>query len=198
LGVVHRFFRRWSLANSFAAFQESGIGTYRQFAALHQFGSNWRRSGHSAGVYRPNISPSHHLAAIHRPAVRHPVGGALKISGLRAVGRCAAKPTDKNLSKKGVLLRARRVGCSIAVSKRKPNRLMLRATKLDRLGRSTRCVKDVFCRKIFGAGRDSAGGALAVLRKHSTEGRTPDAVDPQITGRFLYISGPGARVLLGG
>ena len=37
-----------------------------------------------------------------------------------------------------------------------------------------------FCKKIFGAGRDSAGGALAVLRKHSTEGRTPDAVDPQI------------------
>jgi hypothetical protein len=38
-------------------------------------------------------------------------------------------------------------------------------------------VKDVFCKKFFGAGRDSAGGALAVLRKHSTERRTPDAVD---------------------
>ena len=38
------------------------------------------------------------------------------------------------------------------------------------------CVKDVFAKKIFGAGRDSAGGALAsVLRKHSSEGRTPDA-----------------------
>ena len=35
-----------------------------------------------------------------------------------------------------------------------------------------------FCKKIFGAGRDSAGSALAsVLRKHSTEGRTPDAVE---------------------
>src|SRR6516164_3723943 len=40
------------------------------------------------------------------------------------------------------------------------------------------CVKDVFAKKFFGAGRDSAGGALAsVLRKHSTEGRTPDAVE---------------------
>src|SRR6516165_7483161 len=39
------------------------------------------------------------------------------------------------------------------------------------------CVKDAFAKKIFGAGRDSAGGALAsVLRKHSTEGRAPDAV----------------------
>src|SRR5262249_28106716 len=39
------------------------------------------------------------------------------------------------------------------------------------------CVKDAFAKKIFGAGRDSAGGALAsVLRKHSSEGRTPDAV----------------------
>ena len=38
-----------------------------------------------------------------------------------------------------------------------------------------------FCKKFFGAGRDSAGGALAsVLRKHSSEGRTPDA------GRALY------------
>src|SRR5262245_55957275 len=40
------------------------------------------------------------------------------------------------------------------------------------------CVKDVFAKKIFGAGRDSAGGALAsVLRKHSSEGRTPDAAE---------------------
>src|SRR5215475_14308702 len=40
------------------------------------------------------------------------------------------------------------------------------------------CVKDVFAKKFFGAGRDSAGGALAsVLRKHSTEGRT--SVAPQ-------------------
>ena len=32
------------------------------------------------------------------------------------------------------------------------------------------CVKDAFAKKFFGAGRDSAGGALAsVLRKHSTE-----------------------------
>src|SRR5262249_46868805 len=38
------------------------------------------------------------------------------------------------------------------------------------------CVKDAFEKKFFGAGRDSAGGTLAsVLRKHSTEGRTPDA-----------------------
>src|SRR6516225_9738259 len=40
------------------------------------------------------------------------------------------------------------------------------------------CVKDVFAKKFFGAGRDSAGGALAsVLGKHSTEGRTPDAIE---------------------
>src|SRR5215831_5679567 len=40
------------------------------------------------------------------------------------------------------------------------------------------CVKDVFAKKFFGVGRDSAGGALAsVLRKHSSEGRTPDAVE---------------------
>src|SRR5262249_36306442 len=40
------------------------------------------------------------------------------------------------------------------------------------------CVKDVFAKKFFGARRDSAGGALAsVLRKHSSEGRTPDAVE---------------------
>src|SRR5262249_15116715 len=40
------------------------------------------------------------------------------------------------------------------------------------------CVKDVFAKKFFGAGRDSAGGALAsVLWKHSSEGRTPDAAE---------------------
>src|SRR5215510_11848326 len=40
------------------------------------------------------------------------------------------------------------------------------------------CVKDAFAKKFFGVGRDAAGGALAsVLRKHSTEGRTPDAVE---------------------
>ena len=39
-------------------------------------------------------------------------------------------------------------------------------------------VKDAFAKKFFGAGRDSAGGALAsVLRKHSTGGRTSDAVE---------------------
>src|SRR5262249_25605607 len=39
-------------------------------------------------------------------------------------------------------------------------------------------VKDVFTKKFFGAGRDSAGGALAsVLRKHSTEGRIHDAAE---------------------
>jgi len=39
-------------------------------------------------------------------------------------------------------------------------------------------VKDVFAKKFSGAGKDSAGGALAsVLRKHSSEGRTPDAVE---------------------
>jgi hypothetical protein len=44
--------------------------------------------------------------------------------------------------------------------------------------RGSLCVKDAFAKKFFGAGRDSAGGALAsVLRKHSTEGRTPDAVE---------------------
>src|SRR5215510_11437122 len=38
------------------------------------------------------------------------------------------------------------------------------------------CVKDALAKKFFGVGRDSAGGALAsVLRKHSSEGRTPDA-----------------------
>jgi hypothetical protein len=36
-----------------------------------------------------------------------------------------------------------------------------------------------FAKKFVGLGRDSAGGALAsVLRKHSTEGRTPDGVEP--------------------
>ena len=40
------------------------------------------------------------------------------------------------------------------------------------------CVKDVFAKKFFGAGRDSAGDAPAlVLRKHPSEGRTPDAVE---------------------
>src|SRR5262249_17203037 len=40
------------------------------------------------------------------------------------------------------------------------------------------CVKDVFAKKFSGAGKDSAGGSLAsVLRKHSSEGRTPDAVE---------------------
>src|SRR6516164_2006562 len=40
------------------------------------------------------------------------------------------------------------------------------------------CVKDAFAKKFFGVREDSAGGALAsVLRKHSTEGRTPDAVE---------------------
>jgi hypothetical protein len=43
------------------------------------------------------------------------------------------------------------------------------------------CVKDVFAKKFLVPGENSAGGALSsVLRKHSTEGRTPDAVDPQI------------------
>jgi hypothetical protein len=37
-------------------------------------------------------------------------------------------------------------------------------------------VKDVFAKKFLVPGEDSAVGALAsVLRKHSTEGRTPDA-----------------------
>src|SRR6516165_12545763 len=40
------------------------------------------------------------------------------------------------------------------------------------------CVKDAFAKKFFGVREDSAGGPLAsVLRKHSTEGRTPDAVE---------------------
>jgi hypothetical protein len=40
------------------------------------------------------------------------------------------------------------------------------------------CVKDVFAKKFFGAGRDSAGGALAsVLREHSSEVRRPDAAE---------------------
>ena len=44
--------------------------------------------------------------------------------------------------------------------------------------RGSLCVKDVFAKKFFGAGRDSARGVLAsVLRKHSTEGRT--SVAPQ-------------------
>ena len=42
-------------------------------------------------------------------------------------------------------------------------------------------MKDAFAKKFFGAGRDSAGGALAsILRKHSTEGRTPDAVERRV------------------
>jgi hypothetical protein len=46
------------------------------------------------------------------------------------------------------------------------------------------CVKDVFAKKFFDAGRDSADGALAsVLRKHSTEGRTPDAAERRVTHR---------------
>ena len=50
-------------------------------------------------------------------------------------------------------------------------------------------MKDVFAKKFFGAGRDSAGGALAsVLLKHSTEGRTPDAVDPQIKRKISFTS----------
>src|SRR5262249_5289793 len=48
---------------------------------------------------------------------------------------------------------------------------------LSHKGRSL-CVKDVFAKQFFGAGRNPAGGALAsVLRKHSTEGGTPDAVE---------------------
>ena len=44
-------------------------------------------------------------------------------------------------------------------------------------------MKDVFAKKFFGAGRDSAGGALAlVLRKHSSEGRTPDAAERATQG----------------
>ena len=49
-------------------------------------------------------------------------------------------------------------------------------------------VKDAFAKKFFGAGRDSAGGALAsVLRKHSTEGRTPrlSAVSGTVRGLAL-------------
>src|SRR5262249_61617157 len=74
------------------------------------------------------------------------------------------------------------------------------------------CVKDAFAKKFFGAGRDSVGGALAsVLRKHSTEGRTPDAVErccvrhcaPRRTGtcylaseRFTFVQRT-RRTLLG-
>jgi hypothetical protein len=49
--------------------------------------------------------------------------------------------------------------------------------------RGSLCVKDAFAKKFFGAGRDSAGGALAsVLRKHSSEGRTPDAAERATQG----------------
>jgi hypothetical protein len=69
-----------------------------------------------------------------------------------------------------------------------PSRKNLSKNGLPQKGGSL-CVKDVFAKKIFGAGRDSAGGAIAVLRKHSTEGRTPDAVDPQIKTKI--ITSPG-------
>src|SRR5258708_2094280 len=43
---------------SFAALHMSACGTSRQFAALHQFGSNWVRSGHSVGALPSQ--PFHH------------------------------------------------------------------------------------------------------------------------------------------
>src|SRR6516162_7865144 len=56
------------------------------------------------------------------------------------------------------------------------------------------CVKDVFAKKFFGAGRDSAGDAPAsVLRKHPSEGRTPDAVERCI--RHCAESRPRDRYL---
>src|SRR5215468_5491011 len=36
------------------------------------------------------------------------------------------------------------------------------------------CVKDVFAKKFFGAGRDSAGSALASVRRTSSKLRAPD------------------------
>jgi hypothetical protein len=49
-------------------------------------------------------------------------------------------------------------------------------------------VQDAFAKKVFGVGRDSAGGALAsVLRKRSTEGRTPDAVRPTSTANLPVL-----------
>src|SRR5262249_18464177 len=63
--------------------------------------------------------------------------------------KIAHAPSDKNLSKNG---------------------------SADKGG--SLCVKDAFAIRFFGVGRDSAGGALAsVLRKHSSEGRTPDAAE---------------------
>src|SRR5262249_37791641 len=48
----------------------------------------------------------------------------------------------------------------------------------DKGGRGWPLCERRFCKKNFGTGRDSAGGALAsVLRKHSSEGRTPDAAE---------------------
>src|SRR5262249_464217 len=40
------------------------------------------------------------------------------------------------------------------------------------------CVKDAFAKNFLVSGENSAGGAVAsVLRKHSSEGRTADAVE---------------------
>src|SRR5262249_30494144 len=61
------------------------------------------------------------------------------------------------------------------------------------------CVKDVFCKKIFGVGRDSAGGALAsVLRKHTSEGRTwSRGRDPAVPDTMLgRIRGSGEEPML--
>jgi len=64
-------------------------------------------------------------------------------------------------------------------------------------------VKDVFAKKFFGAGRDSDGGALAsVLRKHSSEGRTPDAAERCAAGctklfDTVKTHGLGTDVLVG-
>src|SRR6185312_8679359 len=52
------------------------------------------------------------------------------------------------------------------------------------------CVQDAFAKKVFGVGRDSVSGALAsVLRKRSTEGRTPDAVRPTSTANLPVLHG---------
>jgi hypothetical protein len=58
------------------------------------------------------------------------------------------------------------------------------------------CVKDVFAKKFLVPGENSAGGALSsVLRKHSTEGRTPDAVSRRYPLKTGSVRDSGIVVL---
>jgi hypothetical protein len=49
-----------------------------------------------------------------------------------------------------------------------------------------------FCKEIFWCRERFAGGALAsVLRKHSTEGRTPDAVERYVSYKLPNVERAG-------